>query len=61
MSCNQKAMVVAVTHEMLSRTIQGAYLGLSPAETLKITHKHNVVYQLNDGCIKPIAIEPNAM
>ncbi len=42
-------LTVAVTHEMMSRAIQGAYASLSPAETLARSHPQDRLYRL-DGC-----------
>ncbi|HEY5478241.1 MAG TPA: histidine phosphatase family protein [Gaiellaceae bacterium] len=43
---------IAVTHEMLSRTIQGAYADMTPAQTLARCHSHDRVYRLQDGRIE---------
>ena len=45
------SITVAVTHEMISRTIQGAYLSLSPQQTLLRSHRQGQVYRLADGAI----------
>jgi broad specificity phosphatase PhoE len=44
-------VVIAVTHEMISRTIQGAYLSLSPQQTLARSHDHGQIWRLSNGLI----------
>jgi broad specificity phosphatase PhoE len=46
--------VVAVAHEMISRTIRGAYACLNPAHMLALHHPHNVIYRLHQGKIEEI-------
>lgn len=41
--------VVAVTHEMIGRALRGVFLGLEPAEVLRLTHKHGTVICLRDA------------
>jgi len=41
--------VVAVTHEMLSRTLRGAYAGSAPQEMLALAHPHDRVFRLRGG------------
>jgi probable phosphoglycerate mutase len=43
------AITVAVTHEMTSRTIHGAYLSLSPHQTLTRSHRQGQICRLADG------------
>lgn len=40
---------IAVTHEMLSRTIQGAYKHMQPEQTLKTSHDQDCIYRLEEG------------
>jgi broad specificity phosphatase PhoE len=47
-------VTVAVTHEMCSRALQGAYARLSPAETLGRTHHQGRIYRLHDARIEEI-------
>jgi broad specificity phosphatase PhoE len=47
-------VTIAVTHEMLSRTIQGAYGVLTPTETLSRSHPQNCLYWLHDGQLEEI-------
>ena len=42
---------IAVIHEMISRTIQGAYAELTVDETLARSHRHGVIYGLQAGRI----------
>lgn len=44
-----ESIVIAVTHEMLSRAIQGIYAGFTPAEILNRSHHHNRIYRLHGG------------
>lgn len=48
---------IAVTHEMISRTIQGAYLSLSPHETLARSHRKGLIYRLSDHGISQLATD----
>jgi probable phosphoglycerate mutase len=50
-------VTVAVTHEMISRTIQGAYAALAPEETLRRSHPHDCIHVLHDGTISEIRAE----
>jgi broad specificity phosphatase PhoE len=50
------APTVAVTHEMMSRTIQGAYASLSPAATLARSHPQDRLYRLDGGAITEMVI-----
>jgi broad specificity phosphatase PhoE len=45
----EEPIVVAVTHEMISRTIHGAYCGLAQNDMLELEHPHNVAYRLSGG------------
>ena len=46
---------IAVTHEIISRTIQGAYAGLTAAETLARSHRHDRIYRLQGGLIEEMS------
>jgi 2,3-bisphosphoglycerate-dependent phosphoglycerate mutase len=46
--------VVAVTHEMLSRTLRGAYASHSPNEMLALAHPHDRIYRLRGGACEEI-------
>jgi broad specificity phosphatase PhoE len=45
-------ITIAVTHEMISRTIRGSYIGLPHVETLRLSHRHDRIYSLNNGKIE---------
>jgi probable phosphoglycerate mutase len=47
-------VTVAVTHEMCSRVLQGAYGGLTPAETLHRSHHQGRIYWLHDSQMEEI-------
>lgn len=47
-------VTVAVTHEMCSRALQGAYGGLTPAETLRRSHHQGRIYWLHDAQMEEI-------
>lgn len=47
-------ITITVTHEMLSRTIQGAHAQLTPDETLGRNHPHDRIYLLHEGKIDEI-------
>ena len=49
-------LIVAVTHEMMSRVLQGAYASLSPAETLVRSHPQDRLYRLDGGAITEMVI-----
>jgi probable phosphoglycerate mutase len=49
-SCD--AHTVAVTHEMTSRTLMGAYAGYSPGEMLALSHPHGHVVRLCGGAVE---------
>jgi len=44
-------VTIAVTHEMFSRTVQGAYGALTQTETLARSHRQDHIYRLQDGRI----------
>ena len=45
---------VAVTHELMSQTIQGAYARLSPPETLARSHPQTSIFRLSGGSIEEL-------
>ena len=49
-------LTVAVTHEMMSRAIQGAYASLSPAEILVRSHPQDRLYRLEGGEVTEMVI-----
>jgi probable phosphoglycerate mutase len=48
------SVTIAVTHAMCSRTLQGAYGGFSPTETLNRSHRQDRLYWLHDGQVDEI-------
>jgi probable phosphoglycerate mutase len=56
-SVSMDSMVIAVTHEMISRTIRGAYCRLTPSSTLELRHPHNIAYRLNEGTVKEMVCD----
>lgn len=50
-------ITIAVTHGKISRTIQGAYAGLTPSETLARSHHQNRIYQLFAGQVVEMSCE----
>jgi probable phosphoglycerate mutase len=53
-SVPDESVTIVVTHQMISRMIQGAYLGLSPTEMLQRPHAHDRVYRLHGGQIEEL-------
>ncbi len=49
--------VVAVAHEMISRTIRGAYCRLDPSSMLALHHPHNMIYRLHRGKVEEISCD----
>ena len=50
--------VVAVTHEMLSRTLRGAYAGQEPSQMLALAHPHDRIFRLSGGACEELALAP---
>jgi broad specificity phosphatase PhoE len=48
------AITIAVTHEAISRTIQGAYAELTVDETLARSHRQDRIYRLHAGRVDEI-------
>lgn len=48
---------IAVTHAIISRTIQGAYGGFSPNETVARSHGQDRIYRLHAGLVEEISCE----
>lgn len=46
--------LVAVAHEMINRTIRGAYCQLDPHHMLALNHPHHIIYRLDKGQIEEI-------
>jgi probable phosphoglycerate mutase len=50
----EEELLVAVAHEMISRTIRGAYGQLDPHHMLALDHPHHIVYRLDGGRIEEL-------
>jgi len=50
-------ITIAVTHEMISRTIQGAYAELTVDETLARSHRQDRIYRLHAGRVEEISCQ----
>jgi len=50
-------ITIAVTHEMISRTIQGAYAELTVDETLARSHRQDRMYRLHAGRVDEISCQ----
>ena len=50
----EEQLLIAVAHEMISRTIRGAYCQLDPHTMLALNHPHHVIYRLDKGQIEEI-------
>jgi 2,3-bisphosphoglycerate-dependent phosphoglycerate mutase len=48
---------IAVTHAIISRTIQGAYGGLRPSETVARSHRQDRIYRLDAGQVEEMPCE----
>jgi broad specificity phosphatase PhoE len=51
------SVIIAVTHEMISRTIQGAYESLSPQETLGRAQRQGQIYRLEGGRMTELPVD----
>ena len=50
--------IVAVTHEMLSRALRGAYASWAPERILELAHPHDRVFRLRGGACEELAPPP---
>jgi probable phosphoglycerate mutase len=57
----EERLVVAVAHEMISRTIRGAYCRLGPNSTLALHHPHNKIYRLHRGEVEEIICDEHVL
>ena len=53
----EKGPLIAVAHEMISRTIQGAYCHLDPDSILALDHPQHIIYRLDGGQIEEIVCD----
>jgi broad specificity phosphatase PhoE len=49
---------IAVTHEMLSRTLLGAYAGETPEAMLARSHPHDRIFRMCGGAIEELRAQP---
>ena len=49
------SITIAVTHAIISRTIQGAYGGLTSSETVARSHRQDCIYRLHTGRVEEIS------
>jgi broad specificity phosphatase PhoE len=57
-SPRRAAITIAVTHEAISRTIQGAYAAMSVDATLARSHRQDRIYRLHGGRLDEIVCDP---
>ena len=48
-------ITIAVTHAIISRTLQGAYGGFTPSETVARSHRQDRIYRLHAGRVEEIS------
>ena len=48
-------VTIAVTHAIISRTLQGAYGGFTPSETVARSHRQDRIYRLHDGRVEEMS------
>lgn len=53
----EEQLVIAVAHEMISRTLRGAYCQLAPHSMLALNHPHHVIYRLYGGRVEEIVCD----
>jgi probable phosphoglycerate mutase len=51
------SITIAVTHAIMSRTLQGAYGGFTPSETVARSHRQDRIYRLHAGQVEEISCE----
>ena len=50
-------ITIAVTHAIISRTIQGAYGGFTPSETVARSHRQDRIYHLYEGRVEEMSCQ----
>jgi broad specificity phosphatase PhoE len=50
-------ITIAVTHAIISRTLQGAYGGFTPHETVARSHRQDCIYRLHAGRVEEMLCE----
>ena len=53
----QECILIAVAHEMIGRTIRGAYCHLDPKHILALGHPHHTIYRLHGGKAEEIVCD----
>ena len=48
-------ITIAVTHAIISRTLQGAYEGFTPSETVARSHRQDRIYRLHAGQVEEMS------
>jgi broad specificity phosphatase PhoE len=48
-------ITIAVTHAIISRTLQGAYGGFTPSETVARSHRQDRIYRLHAGRVEEMS------
>ena len=48
-------ITIAVTHAIISRTLQGAYGGFTPSETVNRSHRQDCIYRLHAGRVEEMS------
>ena len=48
-------ITIAVTHAIISRTLQGAYGGFTPSETVNRSHRQDRIYRMRDGWVEEMS------
>lgn len=56
----RSATAVVVTHEMLSRTLLGAYAGEPPEAMLVRSHPHDRIFRMRGGAIEELRVVPES-
>ncbi len=51
------AITIAVTHAIIGRTLQGAYGGFTPSETVARSHRQDRIYRLDAGRVEEISCD----
>jgi probable phosphoglycerate mutase len=55
---DEDSTTVVVTHEMLSRTLLGAYAGEKPEQMLARSHPHDRIFRMRGGAIDELRAVP---
>jgi broad specificity phosphatase PhoE len=55
-SARHAPITIAVTHAIISRTLQGAYGGFTPRETVARSHRQDCIYRLHQGRVEEMIL-----